>query len=42
MPTGKIIVANDEWTLGTTGFTQAPTDTAQFVKNIGNWFTGGG
>lgn len=37
---GKIVVANDEWTLSSTGFS-APNDPAQFAQNIASWFTGG-
>jgi hypothetical protein len=37
---GKIIVSNDEWPLSNRGFQLAP-DTANFVSNITNWFTGG-
>ena len=38
---GKLVVANDEWTISNSGFASAPVDTAQFVENIANWFTGG-
>jgi len=36
---GKIVVANDEWTLDTGFF--PPNDPAVFVSNVTNWFTGG-
>jgi len=38
---GKIVVANDEWTLSNTGFT-AISDPGQFATNVVDWFTGGG
>jgi hypothetical protein len=38
---GRIIVANDEWTLSNYGFSNAYADTTQFVKNIANYFTDG-
>ncbi len=38
---GKIIVANDEWTLSDLGFSNAPDDARLFVRNIANYFTGG-
>ncbi|MCU0866560.1 MAG: hypothetical protein MUC36_22475 [Planctomycetes bacterium] len=37
---GKIVVAHDDWTLGTQGFTNAPS-AAQFVQNVAAWFHGG-
>ena len=37
---GKIVVANDEWTLSNTGFF-APNDPGQFAQNLASWFTGG-
>ncbi len=37
---GKIIVANDEWTLSDTGFTKAP-DTNQFLQNVTDFFSDG-
>ncbi len=37
---GKIVVANDEWTLSNTGFT-APSDSARFAVNVASFFTGG-
>lgn len=39
---GKIVLANDEWTLSNTGFTNAPTSTTDFVENVTAWFGGGG
>lgn len=36
---GRIVVANDEWTLDTGFF--PPNDPAVFVANVTNWFTGG-
>lgn len=40
---GKIVLANDEWTLGNTGFANAGgTNAATFAKNVAAWFTGGG
>ena len=38
---GKIVVANDEWTLSDAGFSNAP-DAAKFAENVGAWFSGGG
>ncbi len=38
---GKIVVANDEWTLSDTGYSNAPGDTQLFVSNLTQWFTGG-
>jgi len=38
---GKIVVANDEWTLSDTGYLNAP-DAGRFAKNVASWFTGGG
>ncbi len=37
---GRIVVANDEWTLGPPGF-QQPSDGTAFAVNIASWFTGG-
>jgi len=37
---GKIVVANDEWTLSNTGYANAP-DADRFARNVANWFTGG-
>ncbi len=37
---GKIFVANSGSTFSNTGFEKSP-DTATFVKNLANWFTGG-
>jgi hypothetical protein len=38
---GKIVLANDEWTLGNGGFT-ASSDPGIFAVNVADWFTGGG
>ncbi len=38
---GKIVVANDEWTLSNVGYSQN-SNTGTFVTNVANWFTGGG
>lgn len=38
---GKIVLANDEWTLSDAGFF-SPNDPATFATNIASWFTGGG
>lgn len=37
---GRIVVAHDEWTFSTQGFTNAPA-AGQFARNVANWFTGG-
>jgi len=37
---GKIVVANDEWTLSSTGYSNAP-DADRFARNVASWFTGG-
>ena len=37
---GRIVVANDEWTLSNSGFFN-PNDPAQFAQNVGAWFGGG-
>src|SRR5882672_630001 len=37
---GRIVVANDEWTLSNQGFASAANPT-QFVENVADWFTGG-
>ena len=37
---GRIIVANDDWTLSDTGFTP-PNDPGTFAQNVASWFTGG-
>ena len=41
---GRIVVANDEWTLTNFGFTTAPAinDPGIYVTNVAGWFTGGG
>jgi len=36
---GKIVVANDEWTLGNSF--AAPNDPGRFACNVARWFTGG-
>lgn len=41
MGQGRIVVANDEWTLSDHGFAQAPA-TGAFVDNVTGFFTGGG
>lgn len=38
---GKIVLANDEWTLSNSGFSST-NDPAMFATNVANWFTGGG
>lgn len=37
---GRIVVAHDEWTFTSQGFTNAPA-AGQFAQNVANWFTGG-
>lgn len=37
---GKIVVANDEWTLSNDGFV-SPNDAGAFAVNVANWFNGG-
>jgi hypothetical protein len=37
---GRIVVANDEWTLGPPGYVQ-PSDGLAFALRVGAWFTGG-
>lgn len=37
---GKIVLANDEWTLSNSGFFN-PNDPATFATNVASWFTGG-
>lgn len=37
---GKIVLANDEWTLSNSGFF-SPNDPDVFATNIASWFTGG-
>ena len=37
---GKIVLANDEWTLSNTGFSGL-NDGAAFAENIASWFDGG-
>lgn len=40
--TGRIVVANDEWTLSNTGFSTAGgANAANFVSSVSTWFTGG-
>lgn len=36
-PAGRILVANDDWTLSDHGFERAP-DTGRFVSNLTSWF----
>lgn len=38
---GKIVLANDEWTLSNTGYA-SPNDPGVFATNVASWFTGGG
>jgi hypothetical protein len=38
----KIVVANDEWHTSNFGFSQTPAGSAQFVRNVADFFTGGG
>ncbi len=38
---GRIMLANDEWTLSETGYSQAISDPGVFATNVGDWFTGG-
>jgi len=37
---GRIVVAHDEWTFTTQGFTNAP-DAGVFAQNVASWFHGG-
>ena len=37
---GKIVLANDEWTLSNTGFSSAGTQPDEFALNVANWFSG--
>jgi hypothetical protein len=37
---GRIVLANDEWTLSDTGFSSSGTQPGQFALNVANWFTG--
>lgn len=37
---GKIVLANDEWTLSNTGFA-SPNDPGVFAANVASWFNGG-
>ena len=37
---GRIVLANDEWTLSDSGFSQPGTQSGQFALNVANWFTG--
>lgn len=41
---GRIVLANDEWTLSNTGFTAGGgiNDPGQFARNVATFFTGGG
>ena len=39
---GKIVLASDDWTLSSSGFTQAGgSNAANFARNVASWFTGG-
>jgi len=38
---GKIVLANDEWTLSSTAFSRTINDTGTFATNVASWFTGG-
>jgi hypothetical protein len=38
--TGKIVVANDDWSLSDSAFA-APNDPGTFATNVASWFTGG-
>lgn len=35
-----LFVANDDWTLSDAGFTNASPSTANYARNVANWFTG--
>jgi len=37
---GKIVLANDEWTLSDSGYSANPANTNQFVQNVVSWFDG--
>lgn len=37
---GKVVLANDEWTLSETGYS-SPNDPNQFAQNVASWFNGG-
>lgn len=37
---GKIVLANDEWTLSETGYSSS-NDPNQFAQNVASWFNGG-
>ena len=37
---GRIVLANDEWTLSNRGFSTSP-DAGTFATNVADWFTGG-
>jgi PEP-CTERM motif len=39
---GRIVVANDEWTLSNTGYVNPANDPGVFALNVASWFTGGG
>jgi hypothetical protein len=41
LKSGKIIVANDEFTLSDSGFSNAPDDSLLFAQNIANYFANG-
>lgn len=38
---GMIVLANDEWTLSETGYSQPVSDPGVFATNVASWFTGG-
>jgi hypothetical protein len=37
---GRIVLANDEWTLSNTGFSSSGTQPDKFALNVANWFSG--
>ncbi len=39
---GKIVLANDVWTLSETGYSQLISDPGLFSTNVGGWFTDAG
>jgi hypothetical protein len=38
---GKIVLANDEWTLSDYGYGQSVSDPGVFATNVASWFTDG-
>ncbi|MAE66546.1 MAG: hypothetical protein CMJ18_19935, partial [Phycisphaeraceae bacterium] len=40
-PGGRIVVANDEWTLSAAGFGRTPVDAAVYAANVADWFLEG-